>query len=271
MEKTHIQQTLAVLKQTSPKRNFTQSIDLIINLKDLDLKKPENKVDVYAPLHYSRGKPVKICALVDVELLDSAKKHFDTTISVDEFGRYQDKKTLKKLAKDHHFFIAQANIMPKVATAFGKALGPRGKMPNPKAGCVVPPNANLEALKDKLQKTVRIRIESAPLFQTSVGNEATKEEELVDTILTLYKTLVSALPNDIHNIKEMFLKTTMGKPIRVEEQNAAPLAGGGPLRGGKRPSKKAVGAEKNVSDSPKEEGKGEKKMDAPKEPQEATP
>ncbi|MDO8480829.1 MAG: 50S ribosomal protein L1 [Nanoarchaeota archaeon] len=218
MEKSQVQQTLQALKQSSPKKNFVQSVDIIVNLKDLDLKKPENRVDVYSQLHFTRGKPTKICALVDVELQEQAKKHFNTVISVDDFGKYTDKRTLKKLANDHHFFVAQANIMPKVATTFGKVLGPHAKMPNPKAGCVVPPNANLEILKDKLEKTVRIRIENQPVLQSAIGNEAMKEDEVVDNIITLYKALVSALPNDVHNIRAVYLKTTMGKPIKIEDQ-----------------------------------------------------
>lgn len=217
MEKEAIKKTLKIIKDNSSKRNFKQSVDLIVNLKDIDLKKQDNRVDVFTQLHYNRGKKFKICGLVGPELLDSAKKNFDTTISVDDFKSYKEKKQIKQLAKTHTFFVAQANIMPQVAQTFGRVLGPRGKMPNPKAGCVVPPNANLEALAKKLQQTVRIKIESMPLFQALVGTEEMNEEELVDNIITLYKSLVHALPSDENNVKEAFLKYTMGKAYLIGE------------------------------------------------------
>jgi len=154
MDKSQVTQTLKKVKENSQKRNFTQSIDLIINLRDIDLKKPEQSVNFFHTLHYSKGKKVKVCALVGPELLAQAKEVCDLAVSVDDFPKYQDKSKAKKLATNYDFFIAQATIMPKLATAFGKVFGPKGKMPNPKAGCVVPPNANLEPLYEKPQKTV---------------------------------------------------------------------------------------------------------------------
>jgi large subunit ribosomal protein L1 len=217
MEKAQVQKTLKIVKDNSSKRNFKQSIDLIINLKDIDLKKQDNRVDVFAQLHFNKGSNIKVCGFVGPELIDQAKENFDTAVSVDEFSKYKDKKLLKKLAKEHSYFVAQANIMPQVATAFGRVLGPLGKMPSPKAGCVVPPNANLKALKEKLQKTVRIKVDTNPLFQAKVGTEEMDEEQVIDNILTLYNSLVHALTNDVHNIKESYLKLTMGKAFKMGE------------------------------------------------------
>lgn len=222
MEKKQVQEALKVIKDNSTKRNFKQTIDLIINLKGLDLKKQDNKVDVYAQLHFDRGKRAKICGLVGPELLESAKNTFDTVITVDDFSKYQNKRAMKKLSKEHSFFVAQANVMPKVATTFGRVLGPHGKMPNPKAGCVVPPNANLAPLAEKLQKTVRIRIDTSPVFQTYVGVEDMEDDKIVDNVLTIYNTLLHSLPNEDHNIKSIYLKLTMGKAYRIGEQSQQP-------------------------------------------------
>lgn len=222
MDKAQLEKTLKFVKDNSSKRNFNQSIDLIINLKDIDLKKQDNRVDIFAQLHFERGKKVKLCGLVGPELLEQAKATFDTVISVDDFSDYTDKKKIKKLAIEHVFFVAQANIMPKVATAFGRVLGPRGKMPNPKVGCVVPPNANLQPLAEKLQKTVKIKVETNLIFQTFVGKEDMQDNEIIDNILTIYNALIHALPNDKHNIKNAYLKLTMGKAYKIgaEEETA---------------------------------------------------
>src|SRR3990172_6920050 len=124
------------------------------------------------PLPYNRGKKISVCALVGPELAEEAKKVCDGAILSDDFGKYPDKKEIKKLASKYDFFIAQANVMPKVATSFGRVFGPKGKMPNPKAGCIVPPNANLKTLYDKLQKTVRLYAKERPMIQIPVGNES---------------------------------------------------------------------------------------------------
>ncbi|MBI3031914.1 50S ribosomal protein L1 [Candidatus Woesearchaeota archaeon] len=214
MDIKQVQDALKKAREQGKKRNFSQTVDLIITLQNLDLKKPEQQVDTYITLHYPRGKPVKVCALVGPELKDEAEKICDKTLHVDEFNSIDQKKA-KKLTEDYDFFIAQANMMGKVATTFGKILGPRGKMPNPKAGCVVPPKAGLKPLYDKLQKTLRLTAKTALMIQCFVGNEAMKDEEIVDNIMTAYKSLINVLPAHENNIKTIYLKLTMGKPVKV--------------------------------------------------------
>lgn len=214
MEKNKIIEAIKKLKQDSKKRNFIQSYDLIINLKGLDLKKPDEQVDFYAALHFSRGRKVKVCAFVAAELREEAKKVCDFVIDADEFQNY-DKKKIKKLAEEYDYFIAQANIMPKIATVFGKILGSRGKMPNPKAGCVVPPKAQLKPLYDKLQNLLRISAKTNPVIQCSIGNEEMNEVEIAENFMNIYTQLVSHLPTHENNILAIFLKLTMGKPVRV--------------------------------------------------------
>lgn len=215
MEQKNVLQALQKIREQK-KRNFNQSIDLIINLKSLDLKKPDQQVDFYAHLHYSTGKNLKIAAFVGEEMKDDASKAVDTVITPDEFSRYKDKKIAKKLAEQHDFFIAQANIMAKVAGAFGKILGTRGKMPNPKAGCVVPPKANLKQISENLQKTLRIKAKALPVIQCIVGKEDLKDEHIADNIMSVYNQLVHTLPNHENNIDRVMIKTTMGKIVDIK-------------------------------------------------------
>lgn len=218
MDKEQIINGLKYIRENSSKRKFLQSVDLIINLKDIDLKKPEHIVNLFVPLHYSRGKKIKICALVGPELLEQAKSICDNAILVDNFTIYQEKKQAKKLAAEYGYFIAQATIMPKIASTFGRVFGPRGKMPNPKAGCVVPPNANLKGIYERLQNTIHLQTKNDPIIKCAVGNESMKDEEITDNIMTLYNGLVHALPNDKENIKSVYLKLTMGKSIKIDEK-----------------------------------------------------
>jgi large subunit ribosomal protein L1 len=196
-----------------PKRKFSQSYDLIINLKHIVVK--TNPVDISVSLHYPRGRQIKVAAFVDQQLAEEAKRTCHFVIKDTEFAKYQDKKALKKLADSYDYFISQANLMPKVAATFGKVLGIKGKMPNPKMGCVVPPNANLEPLVKRLSNTVRVSAKKATNLQCTVAKEGQPEEEIIDNVLTVYQTVLKQLPNEIQNIKNVYLKLSMSKPVKI--------------------------------------------------------
>ncbi len=218
MEKQAILKTIKELKEKAKKRNFSQSFDLIVVLKGLDMKKPENQVEFFQPVKHDTGKKIKICALVGPELTAKAKESCDVVVNADDFPKYaKDKKAAKKLANECDWFIAQANLMPKVAASFGRVLGPKGKMPNPKAGCVVPPTANLGPLSEKLRKTVKVSAKTIPMIQCIVGKEDMKDEDVSDNIWTIYDGLVHHLVSGKDNVRSVMLKLTMSKPIKLEK------------------------------------------------------
>ncbi len=219
MNKETFTEGIKKAREQSKKRKFIQTFELIINLKDLNLKKSENQVETWIQLPYSKGKPIKIGCFIGPELTEQAKDACDTTVMQNNFPLYfKDKKKIKKLAEAHDFFIGQANIMPDIAKTFGRILGTRGKMPNPKAGCVVPPNANLKALIEKLRKTIKVKAKTQATIKTMIGNEEMKDEEIADNILTVYNNVSHVLPKEKNNIKNILIKTTMGKPVKITEK-----------------------------------------------------
>ena len=215
MNKKSIIEALKQVKESSKKRNFNQSLDLTFNLKDLNLKNPEEQIDIFTALPHNKGKTIKICGLVGPELKPESEANCEFTINTEEFSKYNNKTEIKKLAAEYDFFIAQANIMGQIAKVFGRVLGPRGKMPNTKAVCVVPPKSNLKPLIEKLKNTVRLLAKTSLQIQVSVGKEDMKEEEVAENIITIYNLLIHNLPKEENNISSILLKTTMGKPIRV--------------------------------------------------------
>ena len=216
MDKKAVLTALKKARETSKKRNFKQTFDLIVNLKSYDLKKTDSLVDFYVALHYNKGKNTKVCALVGPELKEQAKEACDFMIPSSEFDSYsQDKKKTKKLADSYDYFVAQATVMPKLATAFGRVFGPRGKMPNPKAGCVVPPNANLKALHQRLQKLLRVSAKIESIVQCPVGSEEMPDAEIIDNILNVYDHLLQHLALGKNNIRSVYLKLTMGPSINL--------------------------------------------------------
>tara|TARA_Y100000310_G_scaffold58160_1_gene53424 strand:- start:1413 stop:2060 length:648 start_codon:yes stop_codon:yes gene_type:complete len=215
MKKDEIIKALQEARKNAKKRNFSQTIELIIGFKGLDLKKPDHQLDFYMQVKHP-WKETKVCGLVAEELLESSKKALDNTIFAEEFLKYKEKKVIKKLAREYDFFVAQANLMPKVAQTFGRYFGPINKMPNPKSGCVVPPNANLEALKARLNRTIRIFVKIIPLLQLGVAKEESKDEDIADDILAIYDQTVHHLPAEQQNVKSVYVKLTMGKAVKIQ-------------------------------------------------------
>ena len=217
LEKTKIAHAIAKLKADSKKRKFKQNIELIVTLSGLNLKKPEEQVEFFTILPHGRGKAAKVCALIGPELKEEAEKVCDKIILQQEFAGYaSDKKKTKELANEYDFFIAQANIMAQIAGAFGKVFGPRGKMPNPKAGCVVPPKGALKPLYDKLQKTIKVSAKTQPQVQCRIANEEENEAHIIDNVEALISQIVQHLPQHETNLKAAYLKLTMSKPVKIE-------------------------------------------------------
>ena len=214
MNSQDIRTALDLLRKQSKKRKFTQSVDLIFNLQQLNLKNPEEQVNLFIALPHAKGKPVRICGLVDKEMKKAADEAFDKALLRDDFLKL-DAKALSQLARQFDFFVAQATIMPDVAKFFGKILGPKGKMPSPKAGCVVPPNANLKALADRLRKTIRLAAKSERIAKAAIGTEAMTDEELEANILAATQTLLQSLPREKENLKNVLLKFTMSSPVEI--------------------------------------------------------
>ena len=214
MNKDEIKKALTELRANSKKRNFDQSVDFVANLKDINIKKTEENVDAFITLPHFPNKKLKICALVGKDLKEKANI-FDNVVTDDEFELFKDKTKVKKLSKSYDLFLAQANIMGKIATIFGKVLGPKGKMPNPKAGQVITPDMDLEKIKQKINSTVRLKTKNESIVKTSIGKESMSDDYLIDNFMTIYNALVHALPKNESNIREIYLKTTMGKPVKI--------------------------------------------------------
>ena len=114
------------------------------------------------------------------------------------------------------FFIAQASVMPKVATAFGRALGPAGKMPSPQFGILMDVNdRTIEEVKKKINNNVKIRIKEASI-KLAIGKQSMKGEEIVENVMAVYNAVMKDLPKGKENIKNLEIKFTMTKPQKIK-------------------------------------------------------
>ncbi len=195
----------------SPKRNFKQTVDLSINLKDVDLSIPKNRIQEDIILPHGRGKPVKVCVIGSGEMLLKARDVADRVVSVEELGTIaDDKKQAKKMANEYEYFIAEAPLMPTIGKRLGIVLGPRGKMPKP-----IPPGADPKLMIDNLRKSVSVRSRDKMTFHTAVGTTDMTPEDIADNIELIFKRLGQKLEKGTMNIRSAFVKTTMGPSEKV--------------------------------------------------------
>ena len=200
-----LQKALIELRKNK-KRKFNQTVDLIINLQKFDVKK--------TPLNLFVSIPYKIKDKKIGAFLESKNPNVET-VSANEFKKYSDKIALKKLVKKFDFFIAQASLMPKVASTFGRVLGPVGKMPSPQMGIIM--NADdkiIKDLKEKINNSIKLRAKESSI-KLAIGKENMKDEEIIENITTVYNALLKILPRDKENVKNIEVKFTMTKPQKI--------------------------------------------------------
>lgn len=205
-DKMELSQALAELRKEE-KKKFSQSIDLIVNLKGVDMKRDNISAVIAVPYQI---KEKKICGFL------TKKSSVVSTVTQPDFAKYKDKKALKTLVNSYDFFISVAPLMPQVATVFGKVLGPAGKMPSPQLGMI--PNDEDAAVKEavaKVNRSVKIKAKE-PSIKITVGKESMTDAQLIENIKAIYAGIVNALPTKRENVKNVMIKLTMSKPIKVE-------------------------------------------------------
>lgn len=209
-----IEEALKYLQQNSKKRNFTQAIDLIINIRGVNLKQPENRFTEEVLLPAKLSKPKKVMVIGDV-IATKAKTLADIVLTKDELMQYtgdkENKKKFKKLIKKVDYLIAEAPLMVTIGKEFGRILGSRGKMPKP-----LPPNADPKPLIDRLRNTVRVKLRDVPLIQTVIGYEDMDVKDVVKNYEAVINAVLKKLPNGYQNIRSVYVKKTMSSPVKVD-------------------------------------------------------
>ncbi len=202
-----IKNAIKELRKNSKKRNFVQTFDLIVNLKDVDLKKPENKFTEDLVLPHGKGKEVKIVIFSDS--IKEGEINYPILRSSDIEILSKSKREAKKFIKRTDFFLAEPKLMPLIGKMLGQFLGPRGKMPK-----II--TEDLGKMVEDLKKSVRIRLKDSPVIQCPVGNESMKDEEIAENVVAVLEFLKNKLPKGEKNIANVLLKMTMSKPVEIK-------------------------------------------------------
>lgn len=205
MNKENILKILKELR-SEKQRKFAQTVDLIVNLRNFNIKKDSVSVVVNIP-HKVRDK--KVCAFL------TQKSEFVDSITKPEFNKYKGRE-LKKLSKKYDYFIAIGNLMPAVATSFGRVLGPLGKMPSPQLGILRSEDEkSIKEILERINNSVKIKSKE-PSIKIAVGKENLKDEEIAENVLAVYNAILDNLPRKKENLKSVMIKLTMTKPRKIE-------------------------------------------------------
>jgi large subunit ribosomal protein L1 len=200
------------VKANSNERKFSQSIDLAINLQNIDMKKPEGRIQERIELPHSVGKEMKVCVIATGEMAMKAKAAGASLVIEKPAleALVADKKKQKGIAKEYDLFIAEAPMMPLVGKSLGASLGPRGKMPTP-----VPPNADIKEQIEKHQNIVLVRMRGQPVIQCRIGNESMKDKDIAENVQAVVRRIEGKLKRGIKNFRSVYLKTSMGSSVKV--------------------------------------------------------
>jgi large subunit ribosomal protein L1 len=211
MADQEIENAVSRALEEAPERNFRETVDLAVNLRDLDLNDPSNRVDESVVLPSGTGQETTIVVFAEGETALRAEEVADDVLDEDELAELgDDDDAAKDLADDTDFFIAEKDLMQDIGRYLGTVLGPRGKMPEP-----LDPDDDIVEVITRLKNTVQLRSGERRTFHTRVGAEDMSTEDISDNIDVIVRRLHADLEKGPLNVDTMYVKTTMGPAVEV--------------------------------------------------------
>ena len=211
MADNDIQEAVTRALEDAPERNFRETVDLAINLRDLDLNDPSQRIDEGVVLPSGTGQETKIVVFAEGETAVRAEEVADEVLDSDDLADLgDDTDAAKDLAGETEFFVAEASMMQDIAGALGQVLGPRGKMPTP-----LQPDDDVVETINRMKNTVQVRSRDRRTFHTRVGAEDMSADDIASNIDVILRRLHADLEKGPLNIDSVYVKTTMGPSVEV--------------------------------------------------------
>ncbi len=192
---------------------FDPTIEVAMNL-NLDVKKADQQLRGAIVLPKGTGKDVKVLVIAKGENAKEAKD-----AGADYVG---DVDLLEKIEKENWFdfdtMIATPDMMP-VLGKYGKLLGPKGLMPNPKTGTVTTNIA--KAVADAKAGKVEYRTDSYGNIHGIIGKASFKEEDLLENLNAFVRTILRAKPTAVKGtyVKSIAISATMSPSIKIDQNS----------------------------------------------------
>jgi large subunit ribosomal protein L1 len=209
-ELTPVQAIQEALK-AAPAREFNESVEVSVNLKDLDLTLPKNRVEEDVPLPKGRGRPINVAVFASPEMAQKVRAVADLVITPDQMDElFKNKRQSRKQVTNIDFFLAEAPMMPMIGKRLGPVMGPRGKVPRP-----IPPGSDPTPIIANLKRSVRLRNKGKRTFHAALGTRNMPPEQLAENLQLVLDRIVAKLERGRHNIASVYVKTTMGPAVRL--------------------------------------------------------
>jgi len=213
VEKSVLIDALKKAKEQAPERKFTESVDMTINLKNIDMSQPKNRIDETILLPNGNGRVVKIAVLGSGDIVTQARESgVELIMGPEEIERLEGApREARKVASEHQFFLAETQVMSLVGRWLGPRLGPRGRMPQP-----IPAGVDIRPIVERLRKSVKVRTKDKMSFSLKVGTTSMSEEEVAENIDAILKRILGKLEMGDFQVRSVYVKTTMGPSVKVE-------------------------------------------------------
>lgn len=188
---------------------FDSTVEMHVRL-GVDPKQADQNIRTTVTLPNGTGKDIKVAALVSADDVAAAKE-----AGADFAGEEEVMKLLEKENLSFDVLVATPQFMPKLGK-FARLLGPRGLMPNPKAGTV---SANpVQAIKEAKAGKVEYRVDKQGIVHLGIGKVSFGPEKLLENANVFVNSLKAARPTTLKGnyIISASVATTMGPSIKVE-------------------------------------------------------
>ncbi|GFQ03253.1 60S ribosomal protein l10a-2, partial [Phtheirospermum japonicum] len=191
--------TIIVTESKEKNRNFTQTIELQIGLKNYDPQKDKRFSGSVKLPHIPRPK-MKICMLGDAQHVEEAEKIGLASMDVEALKKLnKNKKLVKKLAKKYHAFLASEAVIKQIPRLLGPGLNKAGKFPT-----LVSHQESLEAKVNETKATVKFQLKKVLCMGVAVGNLGMEEKQMFQNVQMSVNFLVSLLKKNWQNVSLVF-------------------------------------------------------------------
>jgi len=192
------------------KRNFTETIEIQITLKNYDPQRDKRFSGTFRLPAIPRPN-LKCCMLGNAAHCEQADRIGVAHMSVDDLKKLnKNKKLVKKLAKKYDFFLASDNMIKQIPRLLGPGLTKAGKFPT-----LLTSKDDMQEKIDEVKSTIKFQMKKVMCLNVAIGNVDMEKQQIIVNTQLAANFLASLLKKQWQNIGQMYIKSTMGPAQQI--------------------------------------------------------